>query len=56
MVTAESSLLIAESRRIQALADAAVARVRLRALLGVLDPRADISSAGAAPPMPPVDP
>jgi outer membrane protein TolC len=42
VVSAESSLLLAESRRIQALADAAVARLRLRALLGVFDPHADI--------------
>lgn len=42
VVTAESGLLAAQGRRIQALADAAVARLRLRALLGVLDPRADI--------------
>ena len=49
VVNAESALLVAESRRIQALADAAVARVRLRALLGVLDPRTDIGGAGASP-------
>jgi outer membrane protein TolC len=42
VVTAESGLLAAESRRIQALADAAVGRVRLRALLGVFDPRTDL--------------
>jgi outer membrane protein len=44
VVNAESGLLAAESRRIQALADAAVARLRLRAVLGVLDPRADMSA------------
>lgn len=42
VVSAESRLMLAESRRIQALADAAVARLRLRALLGVFDPHADI--------------
>jgi outer membrane protein TolC len=46
VVTAESGLLAAESRRIQALADAAVSRVRLRALLGVLNPRTDIGAGG----------
>jgi outer membrane protein TolC len=53
VVTAESALLSAESRRIQALAEAAVARVRLRALVGVLNPRADIGSGGlVAKPVP----
>jgi outer membrane protein TolC len=47
VVTAESGLLAAESRRIQALADAVVSRVRLRALLGVLNPRTDIGAGGA---------
>lgn len=42
VVSAESGLLMAESRRIQSLADAAVAELRLRALLGVFNPRADI--------------
>jgi outer membrane protein TolC len=42
VVTAESGLLAAESRRIQALADAAVAKLRFRALIGVFDPRQDI--------------
>ena len=50
VVTAESGLLAAEGRRIQALADAAVARLRLRALLGVLDPRADIEGSTATLP------
>ena len=50
VVTAESGLLAAEGRRIQALADAAVARLRLRALLGVLDPRADIEGSTAVAP------
>jgi len=45
VVTAESGLLAAEGRRIQALADSAVARLRLRALLGVFNPRTDITAA-----------
>ena len=55
VVTAESALLVAESRRIQALADAAISRVRLRALLGVLDPRTDIGTA-TPPPIVPATP
>ena len=47
VVTAESSLLGAESRRIAALAESAVARLSLRAMLGILDPRKDIG--GPAP-------
>jgi outer membrane protein TolC len=43
VVTAEGNLLNAESRRIAALAELAVARLGLRATLGVLDPRKDIS-------------
>jgi outer membrane protein TolC len=43
VVTAEEGLLQAESRRIQALADSAVAALRLRAVLGILDPRADMT-------------
>jgi outer membrane protein TolC len=50
VVTAESGLLMAESRRIQALADSAVARLRLRALLGVLNPRMDIEGVTPATP------
>lgn len=42
VVTAESGLLSAESRRIQALVDSAVMRLRLRAVLGTFDPRMDI--------------
>ena len=53
VVTAESALLVAESRRIQSLADAAVSRIRLRALLGVLDPRADLGGPGGASRVPP---
>jgi outer membrane protein len=49
VVSAESSLLSAESRRIQVLAEAAVERLRLRAILGVLNPRTDIDAATANP-------
>lgn len=42
VVSAEAGLLAAESRRIQALADSAVAKLRLRAMLGTFDPRSDI--------------
>jgi len=50
VVTAESSLLGAESRRIAALADSAVARLSLRVMLGTLDPRKDVgrSSGGSS--------
>jgi outer membrane protein TolC len=47
VVTAEAGLLQAESRRIQALADSAVATLRLRAVLGVFNPRTDMSGATA---------
>ena len=47
VVTAEGALLQAEGRRIQALADSAVAALRLRAVLGVFDPRTDV--AGSTP-------
>lgn len=47
VVTAEGALLQAEGRRIQALADSAVAALRLRAVLGVFNPRADM--AGSTP-------
>lgn len=43
VVNAEAALLQAESRRIQALADSAVANLRLRAVLGVFNPRTDMS-------------
>jgi outer membrane protein len=49
VVTAESSLLGAESRRIAALADSVVARLSLRAMLGILEPRKDIGSISAVP-------
>jgi outer membrane protein len=42
VVTAESNLLTAESRRIATLADSALARLSLRAILGTLDPRKDV--------------
>lgn len=42
VITAESSLLAAETRRIQALADATLATLRLRAVVGIFDPRTDI--------------
>jgi outer membrane protein TolC len=45
VVSAEGNLLAAESRRISALADVAMARLTLRAALGTLDPRKDISNA-----------
>jgi outer membrane protein TolC len=43
VVTAEAGLLQAESRRIQSLADSAVAGLRLRAVLGIFNPRTDMS-------------
>jgi outer membrane protein TolC len=43
VVTAEASLLQSESRRIQALADSAVVGLRLRAVLGIFNPRTDLS-------------
>jgi outer membrane protein len=49
VVTAESGLLAAEARRITALADSAVAKLSLRAMLGILDPRKDVGSTGAPP-------
>jgi len=42
VVTAESNLLTAESRRMATLADSALARLSLRAMLGILDPRKDV--------------
>ena len=49
VVTAEASLLQSESRRIQALADSAVAELRLRAVLGIFNPRADITGSTPMP-------
>jgi len=53
VVTAEADLLAAESRRIQARADAAVARLRLRAVMGIFNPRSDVDSAGGVASMAP---
>lgn len=49
VVTAEASLLQLEGRRIQALADSAVAELRLRAVLGIFNPRTDITGSTATP-------
>lgn len=49
VVTAEGALLQAEGRRIQALADSAVAVLRLRAVLGVFNPRTDITASTPIP-------
>lgn len=49
VVTAEASRLQSESRRIQALADSAVAELRLRAVLGIFNPRTDITGSTATP-------
>lgn len=46
VVAAEGGLLQAESRRVGALADLALARLSLRGTLGILDVRQDIASAG----------
>ena len=48
-MTAEASLLQSEGRRIQALADSAVAELRLRAVLGVFNPRTDLTGSTAMP-------
>ncbi len=42
VITAEGARMAADLRRAQALADSAVASLRLRAILGTLNPRADI--------------
>ena len=42
VVSAEGNLLSTESRRIGALAELAVARLALRATMGILDPRKDL--------------
>lgn len=49
VVTAEAGLLQAESRRIQALADSAVAGLRLRAVLGIFNPRTDLTGSTNVP-------
>ena len=43
VVSAETSLLNAESRRILALAESAISRLSLRATLGNLDPQRDLA-------------
>jgi len=43
VVTAEAGLLQSEGRRIQALADSALAGLRLRAILGIFNPRTDMT-------------
>jgi len=48
VVSAEAGLLQAESRRVQALAEATLGRLRLRAVLGILDPRDDLGLDAAA--------
>jgi len=50
VVTAEGNLLSAESRRISVLADLAVSRLSLRALLGILDARKDIAAGSSSLP------
>jgi outer membrane protein TolC len=49
VVTAEAGLLQAEGRRIQALADSAVAALRLRAVLGIFNPRTDMTGSTPLP-------
>jgi len=51
VVTAEAGLLQAESRRIQALADSAVTSLRLRAVLGIFNPRTDMSGSTSVFPL-----
>jgi len=48
VVTAENGLLQAQSRKLQAIAALAVARLTLHATLGILDPRA-VAAAGPTP-------
>ena len=48
VVNAETGLLAAEGRRLGLLAELAVARLALRATLGVLDPRRDVVAPGGA--------
>jgi outer membrane protein TolC len=43
VITAEGGLLSAQMRRIQALAEAALAALRLRTVVGVFDPRTDVA-------------
>lgn len=44
VITAEGGLLAAETQRIQSLADAALALLRARAVVGIFDPRTDIAA------------
>ena len=48
VVTAETNLMNAESRRVTLLADLAVIRLSLRAAIGILDPKQDTSGSVAA--------
>ncbi|MFN7917073.1 MAG: TolC family protein [Vicinamibacterales bacterium] len=52
VIAAEGLRLQAESRRVQARADAAVAAIRLRAVLGILAPRTDFGQPAALPVQP----
>jgi outer membrane protein TolC len=45
VVAAEGGLMLAESRRLASLAELALARLSLRATLGILDARQDVASA-----------
>lgn len=49
VITAESARLEADLRRFQALADSAVASLRLRAIVGILNPRTDLNRPLASP-------
>jgi outer membrane protein len=56
VVTAETNLLQAQSRRVSVLADLAVARLMLHATLGVLDPKAMAASQPSPAPAPAEEP
>ena len=47
VVTAETNLLNAESRRVLTLAELALTRLRMRATVGILDPRSDMDGGDA---------
>ncbi len=53
VVTAENGLLLAQSRRLQALAALAVGRLTLHATLGILDPQAIAGTAASSAAVPP---
>jgi outer membrane protein TolC len=53
VVSAETNLLDAESRRIAAAAESALAEINLRIVVGILDPRRDFAESPAS--QPPVD-